>query len=142
MLQQLRYLQTYLSFNNKLIENAQYLNPEKLNDTNSTSAISNLALKIVNVFGSKANHVFDVRSDLSPSALVDIIRYQWKMYQLEQIPKSMYLQEQHRRKGRNQNSYWEYALEYCGIFSSEQPCEEESKFLRLDDYWNGVFFLK
>ena len=48
------------------------------------------------------------------------------------------VQEQHSIKGRNQNSYWEYALEYCGIFPSEQPCEEESQFLRLDDYWSSV----
>ena len=111
--------------------------PEKRNNTNSRSAISNLALEIVNVFGSKANHVFDVRSDVSPSALIHIIRYQWKMYQLEQIPKSMYLQEQHSIKGRNQNSYWEYALEYCGIVPSEQPREEEGQILRLD-YWSSV----
>ena len=120
------------------MENTQYLNTEKQNDTNSTSAISNLALKIVNACGSKANHMCDVRSDVSPSALVDIIRYQWKMYQLGQIPKSMYLQEQHSIKGRNQNSYREYALGYCGIFPSEQPREEESQFLRLDDYWRSV----
>ena len=54
----------------------------------------------------------------------------------------MYLQEQHSIKGRNQNSNWEYALEYCGIFPSEQPREEESQFLRLDDYWSSVkYFL-
>ena len=59
------------------------------------------------------------------------------MYQLEQIPNSMYLQKQNSNgNGRHQNSYWEYALEYCGIFPSEP--REESQFLRLVDYWNSI----
>ena len=82
------YLQANLPYNNKMIQYVQYLHPEKRNDTMSTSAISNLALKLINVFGKKANNAFEVPYDVSQSEIIDMIRHQWKMYQLEQIPKS------------------------------------------------------
>ena len=47
------YLQTSLLFNNKVIEYAHYLHPEKKNDRLSLNAIANLAIKITNVFGGK-----------------------------------------------------------------------------------------
>ena len=48
-------------------------------------------LKIANVFGSKATNIFNVSFDKTQGEIIDMGRHQWKMYQLEEIPESMYL---------------------------------------------------
>ena len=118
-----------------MIQYAQYLHPEKRNDSMSTSAMSNLALKLINVFGKKANNAFEVPYDVSQSEIIDMIRHQ--MYQLEQIPKSSYVlnADNEKKNKRQQNSYWQYALQYCGIFPSEY---NDGQFVLLDDYWCSV----
>ena len=54
--------------------------------------MSNLTLlKIANVFGSKATNIFSVSFDKTQAEIIDLVRHQWKMYQLEEIPESVYL---------------------------------------------------
>ena len=54
--------------------------------------MSNLTLlKIANVFGSKATNVFNGSFDKTQAEIIDLVRHQWKMYQLEEIPESVYL---------------------------------------------------
>ena len=48
-------------------------------------------LKIANVFGSKATNIFNVSFDKTQAEIINMGRHQWKMYQLEEIPESMYL---------------------------------------------------
>ena len=48
-------------------------------------------LKIANVFGSKATNILNVSFDKTQAEIIDMVRHQWKMYQLEEIPESMYL---------------------------------------------------
>ena len=48
-------------------------------------------LKIANIFGSRATNVFNVSSDKILAEIDDILKHQWKMYQLEEISESLYL---------------------------------------------------
>ena len=80
------YLQVNLPFNNKAIEYAQFLHPEKRNDQMVLSSICTFALKVVNVFRSRSSLVFYVSPDMSSDDFVNIIRNQWRMYQAEAIP--------------------------------------------------------
>ena len=79
------YLQNNLPFNIKIIEYSQYLHPQKRNCSASGNAISNLYLKIVKVFGSKVPKIFELPLDSTSDSIVDVVRHQWKMYQLEHI---------------------------------------------------------
>ena len=45
------YLEINLPFSNKILEYFQYLHPEKQNNSLSLDSISNLILKIANIFG-------------------------------------------------------------------------------------------
>lgn len=87
----------------------------------SLNSISNLTLKIANVFESKAAKLFRVSSDKTPAQIVDIDRHQWKMYQLEEINDSMYKVTIEDNSSKiscfSGNNYWDYALEYCGVYS-------------------------
>ena len=64
------YLQVNLPFNNKVLEYAQFLHPQKRNDRLSLNSIANLALKITNVFGPKSYQAFNVSSDKSPADIL------------------------------------------------------------------------
>ena len=54
------YLQNNLPFNNKIIEYSQYLHPQKRSCSASISAIFNLCVKTVKVFGSKTPDIFEL----------------------------------------------------------------------------------
>ena len=101
------YLQKHLPFDNKVIEHAQFLDPVKRNDSASTNAISNLAFKIVKLFGTDKSRVFGVSQDVSAENIVDLIRHEGKMYLVDDIPQSFHIIEAGNTEGtkRVQNSY-------------------------------------
>ena len=109
-------LQNNLPFNNKFIEYSQYLHPQKRRCSASISAISNLCLKIVKVFGPKAPKIFELPLDSTSDSIVDVVRHQWKMYQLQHITESMFIVENETRKNNIPNSHWNYALGHSGLF--------------------------
>ena len=130
------YLQQNLPFNDKIIEYAQYLHPEKRNHSMAKSGISNFTLKLAKVFGKKSQAVF--KTSATQSEIVDLVRSQSSMYQIEEIPPSMYLAENDssKRENHHQNSYWKYALAYCGLFVDED--RPKSKYVRVDTYRYAV----
>ena len=131
-----KYLQQNLPFNNKFIEHAQYLHLEKRSHQCSKSAISNLALKVTKVLGKKAQDVFKTKK--SNPEIVDLIRDQWTLYQIDEIPPSTYLIDDasEKKKQSLQNSYWEYALRSCGLYADQE--RPKSKYIRVDTYWNTI----
>ena len=84
-------LQMKLPFDNKVILHAQYLHPKKRKEAHSTSAISNLSFKTVPTLGNEAKKVFGPSYDIVIN-IVDKVRQEWKMYQVENIP-SAYFQK-------------------------------------------------
>ena len=87
------------------------------------SGISNLTLKLAKVFGKKSQTVF--KTSATPN-------------QIEEIPPSMYLAENELSKKENhhQNSYWKYALAYCGLFVDED--RPKGWYVRVTTYWHAV----
>ena len=53
---------------------SQYLHPQKEKCSASTIAISNLCLKIVKVFGSKAPKILELPLDFTSDSIVDVVR--------------------------------------------------------------------
>ena len=68
------------------------------------------------VFRSKAPKIFELPLDSISDSIVDVVRYQWKMHQLEHITESMYTVENETRKNNIPNSYWNYVLEHSDYF--------------------------
>ena len=60
------------------------------------------------------------------------------MYQIEEIPPSIYSVENESSKRENHHliSHWKYALAYCGLFVEED--RPKSKHVRVDTYWHVV----
>ena len=119
-----------------MIEYAQFLNPQKRNSQTTMSSICNLALKIVKVFCSRSSLVLNVCPDKSLDDIADIIRNQWRIYQAEAIPESMYFCQTSKTKPVNV-SYWNYYLKYCGIFSDSTD-NSQSNHIRIDDLRKSV----
>ena len=117
------------------IDDAHYLHPQKRNHSMAKSGISNLTLKFAKVFGKKSQAVF--KTSATPNEIVDLLRLQWSMYQIEEIPPSMYLAENEfcKRENHHQTLYWKYALNYCGLFVDKG--RPKSKYVRADTYWHA-----
>ena len=133
-----QYLQSNLPYDILLLQNAQYLHPEKRSALEATSAISNLALKIISVLNNN-NALFKVFgvSGATSESVVDLIRGQWKFFLLEDIKKEWYEEEEMAvcSSSRQQDSYWSRAEEMCGIESSRQI---KRKMKRIDDFWGRI----
>ena len=100
--------------------------------------MANLAIKITNVFGPKLYQTFNVSSDKSPADILDMVKYQWQMCQLEKIPESLYRMSKEKTCNSNSpsrnNNYGEYALKYCKIFADSTNKED----VRLDHYLSSI----
>ena len=130
-------LQMKVPFDNKVILHAQYLHPKKQKEAHSTSAISNLSFKIVLTLGNEAEKVFGSSYDTTVDDIVDKIRQEWKMHQVENIPSAYFQKDVNfssssSTKQKSQDAYWEKALNECGIYHDSTEC---SNFHRIDHYW-------
>ena len=74
--------------------------------------------------------------------LLDIIRNEYQVYQMESIPEDMYLVSVPEKKSssRRDSSYWRRAYEMIGIFEEEDDDNDNDKKVakRIDDYWVEV----
>ena len=79
--------------------------------------------------------IFDCKE--STENIVDKIRHQWGLYQLEDIPEHFFLKpiNDTHESTRVQESYWSYASELCGFASVQK---RTSKYVRIDSYWAKI----
>lgn len=117
------------------IEYVHYLHLQKRNHSMAKSGISNPTLKLAKGFGKKSQAVF--KTSATTNEIVDLLRLQWSMYQIEEIPPSMYLAENElsKRENHHQTFYWKYALDYCGLFVDKG--RPKSKYVRVNTYWHA-----
>ena len=69
--------------------------------------------------------------------IVDKIRLQWSMYQLEEVPEQYYLKPEVESSlsMHLQPSYWSYASEICKL---APVVKKTSKYVRIDSYWSKI----
>ena len=114
-----QYFQSNLPYDVSLLQHAQYIYPDKCNASESSSAISNLAVKITSVLNNNncLYKVFGVKN-ASTNSIVDQVRSQWRFFQNEDIKKeSCQLDENEDSSSTSwkKDSYWARAEELCVI---------------------------
>ena len=102
------YMVLKLPINCKILKDAQYLHPNKRNCSASLNTIERLCMKIAPSLKNHLQSVFDVAESTTVSEVCDMVRSQWQIYQLQDIPKEWHTQETESAKTsrRNQESYW------------------------------------
>ena len=83
-----QYLQSNLPYDLSLLEQSQYIYPDKSNASESLSVISNLAVKITSALNNNncIYKVFHVKN-ASTNSIVDQVCSQWQLFQNQDIKK-------------------------------------------------------
>ena len=124
----------------KFIKDCQYLHPEKRNSSASLNAIGHLADKVATNLKNHLESVFDVSESTSVDDVCGLIRDQWQIYQLTEIPREFHtIETESAKKSRiQQDTYWKNVEK---SWLDITPKELEEKSLRIDSYWSKVFEL-
>ena len=135
------YMVSKLPISCKTLKDAQYLHPNKRNYSASLNAIGRLCSKVASTLKNHLQSVFDVSESTSVSEVCDMVRSQWQVYQLQDIPKEWHTMETESAKSsrRHQESYWKNVEK---SWLDITPKELEEKSLRIDSYWSRVFVMK
>ena len=136
-----KYLISKLPITCKFLKDAQYLHPDKRNHSASLNAAARMSLKVASTLKNHLQTVFSVSENTSVGDVCDMVRNQWQMYQLSDIPKEWHkVETENAKKDRiNQESYWKN-VEKSWIDIT--PKEAEEKSIRIDSYWSRVFEMK
>lgn len=112
-----------LPFSSSVLKNCQYLNPQKRNDKEALSCISNLSMEVCT---SLTNVLSDIFSNCSSKEDVcDKVRNEWRELQMETLPEEYYqTKNEANASGQKQVSYWEKAFEIAGIPFKESVVDE------------------
>ena len=119
-----------LPFSSSVLKNCQYLNPQKRNEKEALSCISNLAMQICEPLANVLSDVFSKCS--SKEEVCDKVRNEWRELQMETLPEEYYLIKKESSSGRKQVSYWEKAFEIAGI--PVQECGVDENYFDLDTF--------
>ena len=132
-----KYLLENLPLDNGVIKSAKCLHPENRHAKNALSDISYLAQKVIKALGDVAmRKTFRLKPDETKYDLIDKIRAQFQVYQMETIEETFYkhVKEGKKHTRTQKNSYWKEAYEIAGI--TDYACDQnDSSYKRLDDYW-------
>ena len=85
-------MKSKLPWESTILENAAFLDPRKKNSNGSLSAISNITLQIFKPLETILSKFFPHCS--TKEDVCDKVRSEWKVYQMELIPESCYLEEE------------------------------------------------
>ena len=129
-----QYLLENLPLDNGVIKSAACLHPENRHHKKSLSNVSTLAQAVNKALGDNAmRKAFNMKSDETKYDLLDKIRTQYQMYQMESIDESFYKQKQENKRTHIQKtSYWKEAYGIAGV--TDYKCDD-SAYKRIDDYW-------
>ena len=136
------YLLTNLPLNDPVLKKSKSLHPDHRLHKDSLNNISFLAQTVCKALGDKAmKETFHLTATQTKFDLLDIIRNEYQVYQMESIPESMYLVSVPKKKSSSQrDSYWRRAYEIAGILEEEDDDNDNDKKVakRIDDYWVEV----
>ena len=131
------HLKTKLPLHSNVLKNAMFLDPVKHNDTGSLSAISNLVMDVCKPLASSLGSVFQCCHTVDD--VVDNIRNEFRMLQMDTIPDLFMTPDPLIQKGRKQDSYWELAFEKAGISTENEHLQQ---MLCLDTFINSMSKMK
>ena len=132
----INYLQEKLPFNVPILKHAQFLHPDKRNDSGATNSISNIASKICSVLKNYLSTTFSVSDPVTKEDVVHQIRSQWLLFQNEDLPEHSYLNTNDQKlSSSNQISYWKRAEEESGLRAT---ANSKSIYKTLDCFWNHI----
>ena len=105
------------------------------------NAVSRLSLKVASTLKNNLETVFCVSKHTSIEDVCDLIKNQWQIYQLLDIPKEWHCKETDSGKKERitRESYWKN-VEKSWIDIT--PKEFKEKTVRIDCYWSRVFNVK
>ena len=113
------HLKSKLFWESTILKNAAFPDPRKKNSSGSLSAISNLTLQICKPLETVSSKVFPSWS--TKEEVCDKVCSEWRVYQMELISESCYLQEETSSSSKHQQiSYWEKAFQLCGLPGDEE----------------------
>lgn len=135
------YLLEKLPITEQVIYDAQFIGYQSQSldsPKKAANAIKRLAMHVANALGPVAlRKEFNLKEGASADDLVDLISEEFKLYQLEAIPKSYTEATPDEKLTRKERpSYWRYAY---GLMDVEQESEHRnSVYTRIDHYWKRV----
>ena len=119
---------------------AQCLSP--LNRTRKSGAdrASRLAEDLIDAIGEEnAMKLFGFNNDITKHSMMDELKHQYKLYQLEKLPDDFHklpATDGKKRSGRSQHSYWKEAYGQLQI----DITKVENENIGIDEYWYKVSF--
>ena len=135
------YLKEKLPVSSQFLKDAQFLQPQKCNSVSSLNGISRLSLTVGNTLKNHLESVFTVSKETSVNDLCDLIRDQWQIYQLIDIPKDWYTIETDgaKEERKHHQSYWK---EVEKSWIDMVPNDTEEKSIRIDSFWSRIFEMR
>lgn len=132
------YLQENLPLKNTILKDAQYLHPQKQQETQSLPAISRLTVATVRCLKNHLQKVYSIDASATSEDICDMVRQQWRQYQMESIAKDwLVISNDHDKPPVNsQTSYWK---DVERSWADLVPIENAGEFVRIDHYWSRVF---
>ena len=129
-----QYLLNKLPITEQVINDAQFLGHQKQMSKKALNAIKRLSYKVFNALELDVlKREFKLNEDDTKDFLMDQIVEEFKLYQLEDIPKSFFEATSDKKK-KEKLSYWKYAY---GLLDVEIDTSD-SGFVRIDHYWRNV----
>ena len=119
------------------LRDAKFLHPDKRNSVSSLNSISRLSLTVSNTLKNHLESVFSVPLGSSVKDVCDLIRDQWQIYQLIDIPKEWYIIEtdEAKKEKMHHRSYWkEVERSWIDVVPND---EEKSIRNRKSIYFSG-----
>lgn len=136
MIKSAHYLLNNLPINEQVVYDAQFLGPQKRLAKKGVNAVKRLSFEVVKALSPAAlKTVFRLKHDENQDMLLDRIAEEYKLYQVEDIPKS-FIEGQPEVKKVYRASYWKYAYQLLDI--NIEDFSSDSNLVRIDHYWNNV----
>ena len=128
-----------LPLQDRVLSDAQCLNPLKRTGKFGPDRAVRLVEDVVDAMGEdNSKKLFDVKNEFSKHEIMDHVKFEYKCYQVENLPDGFYELSVHKDGNVNRNSrpsYWREAYNLLNIDTTQS----ESNYCGIDEYWWKVY---